>query len=95
MSARSGLNWHKQLYPEDVNDRAHEAGVETVILGVRVLDARILELLKEFKQQEVQVMLSKSEADGDLKLRLTSEIFMGLNDRIGEVLRSINDSESF
>jgi hypothetical protein len=93
IASRSGGEWHKQLYPDDVDNEAHSTNVQTILLGVRVRDDSIRSMAKELKEKCNSVLFSKNEADGDRIMLEAAKIFEVLNERIGERLRQLDDDE--
>lgn len=93
MAARAGGEWHKQPYPDDLDGRALQANVETTKLGVRVRDESVRVLLQELKEGCVAVMFSPSPDAGEKASHNTTDVFIRLNERIGELLRKMDDDE--
>src|ERR1035441_9703685 len=51
MAFRAGGGWHKQPYPEDMDQRAHETNVRMTKLTIRVRDERVRELSSRLKAE--------------------------------------------
>lgn len=93
MASRAGAEWGKQLFEGDLSERSRLANAQTTLLGVRIRDESVRNLLKEVKKYSAEVTHSRSKGDADrAALALVSE-FDKLNNRIGEVLRKLDDDE--
>lgn len=93
MAARAGHPWHAQLYPGDLSERDRLAGVQLNLLGVRVRDALVRELVVQLRDTFTSIVLSRSQAQGDAAVMQMADIFQKLNGRIGELLRKLDDDE--
>jgi hypothetical protein len=93
MALRSGGEWHGQLYPQDLNDEANGANVQTMLLAARVRDASIRSMTEELRSKCNSVLFCKDEADGEHILVDAGNTFGKLNERIGEQLRRLDDDE--
>lgn len=90
---RSTGEWHKQLYPDDVNNEAHLTNVQTTLLAVRVRDESIRSMAKDLREKCNSVFFSKNEAESERLILAAAAVFETLNERIGERLRQIDDDE--
>jgi hypothetical protein len=94
MALRSGVQWHKQLYPADLDERAFSSNVQTTKLKVRVADEGVRELVSELRKDAGSVLMSDSEAAGEQASRRMTQTYDKLNERIGELLRKLdNDAD--
>lgn len=93
MALRSGVQWHKQLLPPDLNVRAFSANVQTTKLKVRVADEGVRELVNELKKHATSVACSDSETAGEQANLRMIQTYGELNDRIGELLRKLDNDE--
>ncbi len=93
MASRAGGEWGKQLLGEDLNIRAHLAGVQTMMLGVRVRDESVRNLLKKVKDESRATLLARNKAEADRATVDMADGFEKLNERIGELLRKLDDDE--
>jgi hypothetical protein len=91
MSSRAGERWHEKPYPNDLDQRAHSAAVQTTVLGVRVSDESIRNLLKQLKAGTNGVLFSRNLNEAERATGMMAEVFDLLNERIGEVLRKLDD----
>ena len=85
--------WQKQLYGEDLAERDRVANARTAMLGVRVADASVRDLLQQFKNQCTASILSENEEASECSLRKMGLVFESLNQRIGEILRKLEEDE--
>jgi hypothetical protein len=90
---RSGAEWHRQLYPDDLDNEAHLVNVQTTLLAVRVRDDSIRSMVKDLKDKCGSVVFSNTKADSDRFMEAAVAIFETLNERIGERLRQLDDDE--
>jgi hypothetical protein len=83
--------WQRQLYGADLAEGNRLANARTAMLGVRVRDDSVRDLLQQFKDHCTAVTMSASQADCERSLRSMSAVFVTLNQRIGEVLGKLDD----
>jgi len=93
MASRATGKWVKQLFPDELDNRAFSAGVQITVLGVRVRDKSIRDLLAQLKVHTDGVVFAKNQAEAEGSLGKMSDSFAALNARIGEVLRSLDDGD--
>lgn len=93
MALRAGVPWHKQLYPLDLSDRHFSAAVQTKKLQVRVADEGVRKLVDELKELSGSVLFSRNEEVGEQASAKMALAYDELNDRIGELLRKLEDDE--
>lgn len=78
-------------YPDDVNDAYTQANAKTTLLGVRVADDKIRNLLQEMKNHCTSAFLQASTLEhADFFMDAANEDFTLFNKRIGEVLREMD-----
>ena len=94
MAHRTTGQWQRQQFPEDLNENYRVAQVETTILTVRVRDDVIRELMDQLKQFSTQVTMSDTPENSERAMRNLAETLELSNQRIGEVLRHLDDNES-
>jgi uncharacterized coiled-coil protein SlyX len=93
MEYRKTGNWGKQPIPSDLNDDAHQANVIIMVLKARVRDDLIREMTGTFQSQANLVAISRSEqASKEVSDKMVGELGP-LHERIGEVLRKLDDDE--
>ena len=92
--AKTG-EWHQQMYPEEINERERAAHGRTAMLVVRVRDDKVRELVQEFKDIAIQAtMSSESKEEADRRMRQLQKKHVEMNQRIGELLRTLHDEET-
>jgi hypothetical protein len=93
MEYRKSGKWGGQLFSEELNDSAHTANVTIMVLTTRVRDERIRELVTTFRSQANRVGISKTREAAKEALEQMSTVLEPLHERIGEVLRKLDDDE--
>jgi hypothetical protein len=93
MAHKAGGHWQRQLYNEELNQRMHLANVKTLLLGVRVRDEQVRELTKNLRELSASVARSRTPEAAEHALYEGTLIYEKLNDRIGELLRQLDDEE--
>jgi hypothetical protein len=83
-----------QRLPDDLDEGYRLAQVRTSMLTVRVRDAAIRELAEQLRQLSVDSIDAKTEDDRDRIMNAAMQANIQLNERIGEVLRTLDDAES-
>lgn len=94
MGHRTAGIWHGQRYPDDLNENHALATARTSMLVVRVDDAEVRELADAFKTSASEATLSKTAANADSWMMKMAKSFDELQQRIGIVLRELNQDES-
>lgn len=94
MAHRAGGAWQKQLYGNDLDSRIHAGMTKTSTLGVRVRDKDVRRLLSELRQQCSEAVHCKNEEISERAISLAQAVYDKLNDRIGELLRILDDDEA-
>ena len=93
MEHRKTGKWGGNLLPEGLSDEIHEANVSVMVLISRVRDERIRELAQSFRNQANLVGITGTQG-GDAKAFAQMGSFLPLlHERIGQVLRSLDDEE--
>ena len=91
---RKSGKWAGMLFPDDLDASSHEANVTIMVLTARVRDDRIRELVTKFRSHANRVGISKTR-EADLQaLEGMSAALEPLHERIGEVLRTLDDDEA-
>ena len=93
MEHRKTGKWGGHLFPEDLDDAAHQANVKTLVLMVRVRDRQIREMVNTLREHATRVGLYRTENESRQALNGIVTIMDPLNERIGEVLRRLDDDE--
>jgi hypothetical protein len=91
---RDAGRWQRNLYSPDLDEADREANARTSMLGVRIRDGSIRELLQQFKNSSTGVTISRSKEETEVAMRNMATAFEALQQRIGEVLRTLDDEES-
>jgi hypothetical protein len=92
---RKSGDWQRRAYyPEDLSENDRIAMRRTAVLAVRVRDASVRELVQEFKDSASAVGMSASKEASDSAFYRMMPVFEELNQRIGEVLRKMDDEDS-
>jgi hypothetical protein len=94
MASRATGAWRKQPLTKEVDDGFLRARTSIILLRVRVRDEEIRRLAELFSSACVAVMYSETEgaAHDALQLRVIPAV-TDLHERIGAVLRSLDDDE--
>lgn len=85
--------WGRQQFPEDLNMSAHEAGVKVLILSVRVRDEVIREMMEEFRKHANRLGICRTPEESQQALNGMLAVLEPLNERIGMILRKLDDEE--
>jgi uncharacterized membrane protein len=93
MEHRKNGTWGGNLLPEDLSDDAHHANVTLMVLTARVRDSHIQEMVQTFRNHASRVGISRTEEAEKEALARMSEVLEPLHQRIGEVLRKLDDDE--
>lgn len=83
--------WQRNLYPPDLDEAGRAANARTSMLGVRVRDGSIRELLQQFKNSSAGVTISGSKEESEVAMRNMATALDALQQRIGEFLRTLDD----
>jgi uncharacterized membrane protein len=93
MEYRKAGRWGGHLFPEGLSDEAHQANVTIMVLTARVRDDRVREMVKTFRSHANRVGISLTKEADSEALHKMSEVLEPLHERIGEVLRKLDDDE--
>jgi hypothetical protein len=91
MAFRSTKKWCKQLLSDDLDEGNRLAQARTGMLGARVRDETIRELIDKFKTYSAEAIDSPTPNDSERAVISMTVVFAELNQRIGEVLRKLDD----
>jgi hypothetical protein len=92
MAYRQTGQWQKQLLPDGSAEAVRLAQARTSILHVRVADVGVRELVCRFKAEVVAVLMSPGLAESEYSHASMGTTFEEINQRIGEILRSLDES---
>ncbi|MGD0682549.1 MAG: hypothetical protein ABR990_10895 [Terracidiphilus sp.] len=82
------------LYPPGASNECMQDNARTWLLNVRVRDEAVRNLTQRFKGKLTEATESSCSQEAAQKAMCTAELcFIALNERIGEVLRSLDDAE--
>jgi hypothetical protein len=85
--------WGKQRVGDDLSETNRLAQARTGMLGPRVRDGTVRELVSKLKTHSVEVLRSETLEDSERADLALIIIHDKLNERIGEVLRNLDDIE--
>jgi hypothetical protein len=91
---RNTGTWQKNLYPPELDEANRVANTRTSMLGVRVRDNAVRDLLEQFKSCSAGVIMSRSAEESDRSSKNVVAVLEKLQQRIGEVLRTLDDEEA-
>jgi hypothetical protein len=94
MAHRRTGEWQKQRIGEELNENVCLAMVRTAILGVRVHDDLVREMVQQCRDYASTVSISPSPNDSEVAMAAMGSTLEELNQRVGELLRKIDDDES-
>lgn len=93
MEFRKTGKWGNNLFPEDLDNGAYEASVKTLMYMMRVRDDNIRELMKKFRSHANHVGICRSRGEGTLAIQEAIATSEPLHERIGMILRKLDDDE--
>lgn len=85
--------WAKGLLPEELNEKTRAAFREVALLKVRVHDAEVRLLVSELSSLCSSVTFALSFEDSEQTIFAASNLFVKVNELIGEELRSLEGNE--
>jgi hypothetical protein len=77
-----------QLLPDDLDEGYRLAQAKTSMLAARVRDIPVRDLVKQFRQFSFEI------TNNDLSLDAAVQVHDQLNERIGELLRTLDDADT-
>lgn len=90
---REGSQWRRQMLSPDVNEGFNVSQRAVLRLSVRVREETIRGLSASINKACVAVTQSPHEEAGTMALGMAAGYFEQVNERIGEVLRDLDDDE--
>ena len=84
--------WRGELIPDELDERCRQAQARTSMLGSRVRDESVRELVEQLKDHAT-AMNSPDRAESQRAYLQLAFIQDALNKRIGEVLRQLDDAD--
>lgn len=91
LSFRETGQWGTTQLSEEANTGAFESTKNIGRLRVRVHDENVRSLAAQMTSKVSETLLARSKEDADLRLSESMEIAKELNERIGFLIRSIDD----
>ena len=91
MAFRQTGKWQEQLFSEELAEGHRAAMARANLLAVRVRDDQVRQLVSDFRSCVARAGVCGSQAEGDAVLRATNEVVATLNERIGQILRQLDD----
>ena len=93
MAHRDTGKWQKQLYTDGLSDAFMEQQRQTTMLAVRVRDDSVREMVEALKRGCSAMAFARTENDNELTMTEMMALGDRLNQRIGELLRQMDDEE--
>lgn len=93
MSQKETGSWGRNMLPEEVNSGFRTSMAMINLLEVRVKDEKIRELATEFRNLATSGSLAKSPQESTIGINRAMLKSDALHERIGSVLRSLDDDE--
>lgn len=93
MAFRTTGTWQKQLFGEELAENSRLANARTSMLAVRVRDDSVRDLVQAVKNHATAAGMCASQDEGQRAMAGMGDAFEKLNQRIGEVLRKLDDAE--
>lgn len=82
-------------YPGDIDEGCMQSNAQSAMLCVRVQDDGVRKLVQELKNKLTRATVTPESAESsELAMFEAGNCFVVVNERIGEVLRSLDDAES-
>lgn len=94
LAARAGGAWGRQQLVDNVSDEFFQAQVATSTLRVRVRDDQVRNLALAVSDHCIAATMSTDQRAAERTLLVMSDASIALNERIGELLRNLDDEES-
>jgi hypothetical protein len=93
LAFRATGQWGKQLIGEDLSERERLAHARTSLLGARVRDDPTRELVTKLKNYAGETVHSETRDESERALLGMGLALEELNQRVGEVLRKLDEEE--
>ncbi|HEU0085030.1 MAG TPA: hypothetical protein VFQ87_19440 [Bradyrhizobium sp.] len=91
---RASKTWNRRRLPDDLDESHRLAQARTQLLLVRVRDASVRQLAANLRELSAETLLGRSADDSEHALASMGLVFESLNNRIGELLREIDDDDA-
>jgi hypothetical protein len=90
----SGEAGGRQQLPDGLSENYHAAQTRTSMLVSRVRDNRVRDLVEQIRQLSVESTMSATKRERDRALTAMMQLHDPLNQRIGEILRTLDDADA-
>lgn len=94
MAFRTTGQWQRQHLTDGWSDKFQEAQVAAQTLSVRVRDDLVRDLVSQMKTACVETLLCSGLEESDAAMIRAMNFHEQLNDRVGMILRSLDDDEA-
>jgi hypothetical protein len=91
MEHKTESTWQRKMLPNDLDEGYRLAQARTLMLSVRVRDDTIRELVQNFRSYSAETTTAQSASEADQGMAKSASAHVTLNERIGEVLREIDN----
>jgi len=95
MAFRKTNVWRKEQLPDELDQGYFVAQTQTSMLSSRVRDDRVRQLVSQLKTASTDVVLAPNETAASHGLRSLMTVNEELHSRIGELIRTIDDDDSY
>jgi hypothetical protein len=85
----------RQLLPDDLNEGYRLARARTSMLTSRVRDVFVRNLVAQLRQFSVDSTMSATQDESNRAMKSMAQVHDELNQRIGELLRTLDDDTEF
>lgn len=92
---RTTGKWQKGLLPNGLSDEQLDLNTQTMLLATRVRDEEIRRLSEELRIRLTHVFQTSGEAEAEFILMSAGSIQAPLLERIGQLLRNLDDDDKF
>ena len=83
--------WHVERYPDDTNSAIQTSNAQTAMLGVRVRNEDVKNLLWRLKHEADTITAAKTPKMAQTAIGEASTLFVLFNEKIGQVLIELDD----
>lgn len=90
---RLGSKWQRQQLPDALSDDHLHVVTETMLLASRVRDDEIRTLADRFRSQTLAVGMSNGENEAENRMKGAGETQAALIQRIGEIVRGLDEAD--
>jgi hypothetical protein len=88
---KKSQQWHKNRYPDDLDENFRQATAQTSLLTERVHDAKVRDLARMFKAIATRLPSAADISESDETFGQMALLFQDLQERIGVVLRALDE----